>query len=96
MYGTIFNLKVKPGHEEQLLATLTNDRVPTPQGMVAWFVMEPDQDHDWIGVAIFDTKESHVNNSERPEQHEWFLEVMTHLEEEPTWTDGVYVVGKMA
>ena len=93
MYGTIFKLKIKPGHQEQLLdifKELSNG--PKPDGAVAWFVMQPDDKEDWIGVAVFDSKEAHVNNSNRPEQHQMFLKMMEHLQSEPEWTDGTYVI----
>lgn len=93
MYGTIFTLKIKPGHQEQLLDVFKElSDSPKPAGGVAWFVMKPDDKEDWIGVAVFDSKESHVKNSSRPEQHQMFLKMMEHLESEPEWTDGTYVV----
>ena len=64
--------------------------------MVAWFVMNPDDQHEWIGVAIFESKEKYVANANRPEQHELFLEILDHLETEPTWTDGTYIIGEIA
>lgn len=96
MYGTIFNLSVKPGHEEALQSALNEQTNEKPDGMVAWFVMKPDNEKHWIGVAVFESKEAHIANSERPEQHQAFLKMMDHLESEPTWTDGNYIVGEVA
>ena len=43
MYGTVFSLNVKEGHKEKLIEVMdANDR--TPDGMVAWFLMNPDDD----------------------------------------------------
>ena len=95
MYGTIFNLDIKPGHHEALLKVLTEDQT-TPDGMVAWFVMNPDGKDEWIGVAVFESKETYEANANAPEQHESFLKMMEHLESEPTWTDGPYVFGQIA
>ena len=93
MYGTIFNLNVKPGHEQDLLELM--DGV-TPKGGVAWFLMKPDDDNaDLIGVAVFESKEAHVANANRPEQHESFVKMMEHLVSEPKWTDGEYLVGEI-
>ena len=36
MYGTIFEIKVKEGHEQALIE-LMNESDETPEGMVAWF-----------------------------------------------------------
>ena len=98
MYGTIFSLTIKPGHHDALLKELNNtgDGQNKPAGMVAWFVMQPDDKQEWIGVAIFESKEAHVENANSPEQHQMFLRIMEHLESEPTWTDGTYVVGQIA
>ena len=93
MYGTIFNLNVKPGHEQDLLELM--DGV-TPKGGVAWFLMKPDDDSaDLIGVAVFESKEAHIANANSPEQNESFAKLMEHLDSEPTWTDGEYIQGVM-
>ena len=96
MYGTIFSLNIKIGHEEKLLALLNEDAVSEkPEGMVGWFVMNPDAKDNWIGVAIFESKEAYAANANRPAQHESFLKMMEHLESEPEWTDGTYVIGEI-
>ena len=66
MYGTIFSLNIKIGHEEKLLALLNEEAVSEkPEGMVGWFVMNPDDKDEWIGVAIFENKEAYVANADR-------------------------------
>ena len=42
MYGTIFTLKPKQGQREKLVELLKRDN-ETPDGMVGWFLMEPDE-----------------------------------------------------
>ena len=96
MYGTIFNLKIKPGHEGELLKELNEETSDKPDGMVAWFVMNPDNNNDWIGVAVFESKQAYIANANRPEQHQAFLKMMEHLESEPSWTDGEYAIGEIA
>lgn len=91
LYGTIFNLQPKPGHKQELLEVLNVEN--KPEGGVAWFVMDPDDSDELIGVAVFESKEAHVANSNRPEQHEFFTKMMEYLVSEPTWTDGTYVLG---
>lgn len=94
MYGTIFKLKVKPGHVEDLIDSMTSS--PTPTGAIAFFIMNPDnQDNDLIAVAVFESKEAYISNANRPEQHEAFLDMMTHLQKEPEWIDGKYIVGEL-
>tara|TARA_B000000475_G_C15841354_1_gene384078 strand:+ start:205 stop:495 length:291 start_codon:yes stop_codon:yes gene_type:complete len=95
MYGTIFNLKVKDGHEKLLLEEM-NTQEENPEGMIAWFLMTPDDtSKDWIGVAVFNSKEDHVNNANRPQQAQSFQKMMEHLEEEPKWTDGEYPISEI-
>ena len=94
MYGTVFNFNVKPGHQVELLNILKiSER--TPDGMVAWFLMTPDTKSEWIGVAVFESKEAHIANANSPEQHKLYLQIMEYLESEPTWTDGTYVIGEI-
>ena len=79
MYGTIFNLNVKKGHKDELIKMMKeNDRMP--DGMVAWFLMNPDDDgKDMVGVAIFKNKESHLANANNPDQHDYFVEMINSL-----------------
>tara|TARA_B110000014_G_C20124446_1_gene597824 strand:+ start:1571 stop:1855 length:285 start_codon:yes stop_codon:yes gene_type:complete len=93
MYGTIFNLTVKQGHENEFLKLMEAEE--SPEGMIAWFVMKPDEKKDWIGIAIFENKEAHLANANSSKQNESFLKMMNHLESEPTWTDGNYVIGEI-
>ena len=68
----------------------------SPEGMIALFVMKPDEKKDWIGIAIFENKEAHLPNANSSKQNESFLKMMNHLESEPTWTDGNYVIGEIS
>ena len=79
MYGSIFNLKVKEGHEQSLIDLF--NKYDKPEGGVAWFVMNPDEKKDWIGVAVFEDRESYVKNAENPEQHQRYLTVKTRISE---------------
>jgi len=89
MYGTIFNLRVKPGHEGDLLETMDEH---SPPGAVAWFLMRPDDKNaDLVGMVVFESKEAYVANANSPEQHEAFTKMMEHLVDEPNWTDGEYI-----
>ena len=91
MYGTIFNLRVKDGHERDLLETV-DQRNAEIKGAVAWFLMKPDDKNaDLVGVAVFESKEAYVANANSQEQHEAFTKMMEHLVAEPNWTDGEYV-----
>jgi len=94
MYGSIFTLKVKSGHEEELLNLFKSYDQDRPKGGIAWFVLNADSKDEWVGVAVFASKEEYVANAERPEQHENFVQMMEHLESEPEWTDGEFLIGE--
>ena len=82
MYGTIFNLEVKEGCEQELIASL--DKLENPPGGVAFFLMKPDKIRsDLVGVAVFESREAYVKNANRPEQHENFTNMMQYLVSEP-------------
>ena len=95
MYGTIFEIKVKEGHEQALIE-LMNESDETPEGMVAGFLMRPDDGSDLVGVAVFESKEAHVKNANDPATNESFMKMMEHCESEPTWKDGSYIAGAVA
>ena len=93
MYGSIFNLKPKKGKKEELINHLKNNE-EKPNGGVAWYVLDPDNNSDLVAIAIFEDKESYIVNAERPEQHENFMKMMEFLDEEPIWNDGNFVIGE--
>ncbi|MBM32226.1 MAG: hypothetical protein CL764_05115 [Chloroflexi bacterium] len=94
MYGSIFSLKPKQGKKRDLIDYFKQDQ-SIPEGGVAWYVMNPDDEGDLIAIAIFKDKESYRANAEKPEQHKNFLEIMEFLEEEPTWNDGTFVINRI-
>ena len=93
MYGTIFSLDVKEGCEQDLIDSF-NEVQNTPVA-VAFFLMKPDDGSDLIGVAVFESKEAYISNADRPEQHENFSNMMEYLNSEPSWTDGIYPIGRL-
>lgn len=97
MYGTIFTMNVKAGHEQALRDFLNSAEEDVPSGMIGWFLMKPDEgNNELIGVAVFESKEAHLANANRPEQHDMFTGIMAHLTSEPTWRDGEYIAGQIA
>ena len=94
MYGSIFSFKPKQGKKEDLINYLKKDQT-IPEGGVAWFVMNPDDEGDMIGIAIFKDEELYRANSEKPEQHKNFLEMMEYLDGEPTWNDGTFIIDQI-
>ena len=93
MYGSIFNLKPKKGKREELINHLKINE-EKPDGGLAWYVLDPDNNGDLVAIAIFKDKESYLANAERPQQHENFMKMMEFLDEEPSWNDGKFVIGE--
>ena len=94
MYGSIFSLKPKQGMKEDLIDSFKDNS--TPEGMISWYLMNPDDDGDLIGIAMFKSKEAYKLNAERPETHQNFIKMMEFLNEEPLWNDGEFVIGETA
>ena len=96
MYGTICNLKVKDSHEGDPLEAM-DERSGEIEGAVAWLLMRRDDENaDLVGVAVFESKESYISNANSSDQHIAFTKMMSHLNSEPTWTDGEYISSKIA
>ena len=47
-------------------------------------------------VVVFESKEHHIKNAQRPEQNKSFEKMMEFLESEPTWTDGEFPIGEVS
>ena len=97
MYGTIFQMKVKPGQHRKVVEFFESwdrERKPNVQGVKANFLMKPDgKARDLIGVAVFENKEFYEANAGDPEQDSWFRRLRELLEDDPQWEDVEYLVG---
>ena len=95
MYGTIFQLKAKPGQEEKLVEVFKeweDTRKPNTQGAVATCLMKKDEGSDeFIGVAIFSNKDTYRANAEDPAQDIWYRKMRELLESDPVWNDGEFL-----
>ena len=90
MYGTIATMNVKKGHEDKLISVFNN--TDKAEGQIAWLLMNPDNQDEWIGVAVFESKQAHIDNANSPETNKMYEIVIQHLETEPTWTDGNFLI----
>ncbi len=92
MFGTVFRIKAKPGHEEAMTERLERwreERGSKVQGYVASYMFKlRRQPGEYIGVAVFDSEENYRKNAENPEQDRWYREFREHLEADPEWNDG--------
>ena len=99
MYGTIFRMKVKSGQEQRVIEIFRDwerDQQPVVKGALGGVLMKPDSSSgEFIGVAIFQDKQSYVANADNPAQREWFGKLRDVLEADPEWEDGEYVAGSL-
>jgi hypothetical protein len=95
MYGTIFRLRPKAGHEQHLSSLMEEfdrERGPRVKGARASYLLKPDRETgELIGVAIFDDRETYRANAEDPEQDAWYRKLREHLESDPVWEDGEFI-----
>lgn len=91
MYGTIAQLRVKSGMEEQFSAYAQKIQEKDP-GEVASYVYRMDADPStFYLVAIFESKEAYVANANRPETDARYQHMRGNLDGEPKWHDGEIV-----
>ena len=92
MYGTVARIRVKAGHEDDLMKVnelWNTQRKAQVRGVVAGYLYKLDKDpRDYIMVAVFQDKASYRANAEDPEQDKWFQDMRQHLESDPEWNDG--------
>ena len=93
MSGTILNITVESGHENDLLDTIGSS---TSDVVFGWFLMRPyDRNKDLFGVALFESKEAYTTTVNGYEQHDVFTNIVEHPVEELIWTDGEYNAWEM-
>ena len=95
MFGSVYRMKLKPGQESALLSyseRWIRERQPMVKGAVALHVLRKvDDPRQFMGVAIFDSRESYFANANDPEQDRWYRELVELLEEPPVFEDGEVV-----
>lgn len=87
MYGTIARMKVKPGMMDAFIAW--GEQRDRPDDGSATLVFRSDNDpNELFLVVAARSREEYRAQSESPEMHEQFLEMMQFLAAEPEWHDG--------
>ena len=91
MYGTIAQLRVKSGMEEQFSAYALKAQEKDP-GEVASYVYRMDADPSiFYLVTIFESKEAYVANADRPDTDTHYQQMRVYFDGEPEWHDGEIV-----
>ena len=95
MYGSIFRMRTKPGHEGEAAALFDEwwrERAPGVPGAVAGYVLRPEgAAGDLLGVAVFADRASYQANAADPGQDRWYQRLRDTLEGDPQWEDGEFV-----
>lgn len=95
MYGTVARLRVKPGQEKALIASMKKwnlERQPKVKGYVASYLYRLDKDPTKMMLAVvFRNKATYSANADDPEQDKWYREFRKFLEATPQWNDGEVV-----
>jgi quinol monooxygenase YgiN len=96
MYGTIFRLQPRKGHEEDVVAhfdTWAKTQGERVEGAHATYLLDSERrPGELVGVAVFDDKSSYQANASSPEQDAWYRDLREMLETDPIWEDGTYPV----
>ena len=96
MYGSIFRMKAIAGKEQEVVDVFDawdKDRRPNIDGAVGGHLMRLDADSsEFIGVAVFESKEAYLANGNDPAQGEWYSKLRALLTADPEWNDGEYVI----
>ena len=97
MYGTVAQLRARPGTREQFAAySHEQESVPTP-GLVASYVYRLDANADEYYLAvIFESKEAYVANANSPMQDISYRKLRALLVADPVWHDGEVVFAQSA
>ena len=93
MWGTVARMRVKPGHEQALLDSTSQDIAQRPPpGLVSTLVYRSvdDSQEYWLAVA-FESEDAYRSNAARPEQDQSYRQMLEHLEGPPEWHDGEVV-----
>jgi quinol monooxygenase YgiN len=92
MYGTIAQVKVKPGKAKDLAEHFRKETNHSPsfEGLYM-YQMDSDPDTLWM-VVMFENKAAYQANAHDPEQNKRFEAIADFFAGEPEWHDGEILV----
>ena len=92
MYGTVAQMKVKPGQLDALRDLAATENVESVPGFRFQYVYQMDANPDAVILVVaFESKDAYFANANSPEQHQRYLKFREHLAEDPVWHDGAVI-----
>ncbi len=89
MYGTVAQMKVKPGKMAEFMKTVSDTGGRQPKGYLGEIAYQMDSDpNEVMLVVFFQDKESYHANANDPEMHKEYEQYRALLDEDPVWHDG--------
>ena len=94
MYGTLGQMKVKPGKLDDLVGHLNT---PPSEGAVKGYrgsyLLVADGGGEVVVAVMYEDKDAYFAMVHDPATEENYPKLVALLEDEPTWTDGEWIVG---
>jgi heme-degrading monooxygenase HmoA len=92
MYGTVAQIKVKPGKETELMEYSRDVESQNIPGWISTYVYRMDNDpNEYYLTVVFESKEAYVANANSPEQDASYRRLRELLVSDPEWHDGEVV-----
>ena len=93
MYGTIGRMRPKPGKREELIALLSSPPSgAAAAGFQSAYLMRADEGDEVVIAVMYEDQDAYVAMVHDPATDENFGKIMELLEDEPSWTDGEWLV----
>ncbi len=88
-FGTIAHYRVKPGHEDALMAEMKTFETSPPPGWIYTTVFRAAEGADELLMStVFESEEAYRRNADSPAMGERFQAMRQHLAADPEWHDG--------
>lgn len=92
MYGTIAEIRARPGKEDQMLAHFEGLYNQKAAGAIAIYLYRMDADPaNFYLIVLFENKQDYTANANSPEEQRRNRDLLELLEGPPEWHDGEVV-----
>jgi len=92
MFGTIFRVQPRPGHEQSVTEYFERweqQRSGNVRGYTGMTVLRPAATPgELLGAVVFRDRETYEANAADPDMDRWYQQLRSHLIADPIWEDG--------